>query len=110
VTLTDFVFTAGGAALIVATGVGNTALHQIDISQTRWLAWGMGVFIASGIIWVAILIPVQILASTYGELQQPMIIGDSGHSYIEIAQISCPMLTRSLRKRCKAHFSGIVTT
>ena len=28
---------------------------------TRWLAWGMGLFIPSGVIWVAILIPVQIL-------------------------------------------------
>jgi uncharacterized membrane protein len=61
VTLTDFVFTAGGVALILATGVGNAVLHNIDIRGTRWLAWGMGLFIASGVIWVAILIPVQFL-------------------------------------------------
>jgi len=61
VTLTDFVFTAGGVALILATGVGNTASHQMDIWHTRWLAWGMGLFIVSGVIWVAVLILVQFL-------------------------------------------------
>lgn len=61
VTLTDFVFTAGGAALILATGLGNVAVAHMDLWGTRWLAWGMGLFIASGVIWVAILIPVQIL-------------------------------------------------
>jgi uncharacterized membrane protein len=61
VTLTDFIFTAGGVALILATGVGNAAIHQMDIWHTRWLAWGMGLFIVSGVIWVAVLIPVQVL-------------------------------------------------
>ena len=35
VTLTDFVFTAGGAALILATGLGNTAIAHMDISRKR---------------------------------------------------------------------------
>lgn len=60
VTLTDFVFTAGGVALILATGVGNAIISHMDYLGTRWLTWGMGLFISSGVIWVAILIPVQI--------------------------------------------------
>ncbi len=60
VTLTDFIFTAGGAIAILATGIGNAVLHQIDYWQVQWTAWGMYLFIASGIIWVAVLIPIQI--------------------------------------------------
>jgi uncharacterized membrane protein len=60
VTLTDLVFTAGGAALLLGAGWGNAALHGMDLGAMRWLAWGFGLFLASGAIWVAILIPIQI--------------------------------------------------
>ena len=60
VTLTDFVFTGGGVLLVITTGFGNAAIHHMDYWHIRWLAWGLWLFIASGIIWVAILIPVQI--------------------------------------------------
>lgn len=59
VTLTDFVFTGGGVVVILATGLGNAALHHMDYWHIRWLAWGFGLFIASGVIWVTILVPVQ---------------------------------------------------
>jgi catechol 2,3-dioxygenase-like lactoylglutathione lyase family enzyme len=35
VTLTDFVFTAGGVALILATGAGNAVLHNISTAGNR---------------------------------------------------------------------------
>jgi uncharacterized membrane protein len=60
VTLTDFVFTGGGVVLILATGLGNAVLHHMDYWHIRWLAWGLGLFIASGVIWATILVPVQI--------------------------------------------------
>jgi uncharacterized membrane protein len=60
VTLTDWVFTAGGAALLAAAGYGNAYLHGIALS-TPWVALGHWLFVASGLIWVAILIPVQTL-------------------------------------------------
>jgi uncharacterized membrane protein len=60
VTLTDWVFTLGGVLLVLATGFGNAHLHGISIPDNTWLAWGVGLFSASGLIWVAILIPVQI--------------------------------------------------
>ena len=59
VTLTDFVFTAGGAALLLGAGIANATLHGMDYFKIRWLAWGYGLFIASGVLWVTVLIPVQ---------------------------------------------------
>ena len=60
VTLTDYVFTAGGAALLFAAGIANAVIHGMDYKSIRWLAWGYWLFIASGVLWVTILIPVQI--------------------------------------------------
>src|SRR5580704_15730484 len=58
VTLTDWVFTFGGVTLVAIGGYGNAALHGIPLTLA-WLAWGNALFILSGVIWVAILIPVQ---------------------------------------------------
>jgi uncharacterized membrane protein len=60
VTVTDWIFTFGGVLLILATGVGNAQLHDIDYMQVRWMAWGYWLFLLSGAIWGAILIPIQI--------------------------------------------------
>ena len=60
VTLTDWIFTVGGVILVLAGGIGNALLHDMDYLHTYWLAWGAWLFIASGIIWALILIPVQI--------------------------------------------------
>jgi uncharacterized membrane protein len=60
VTLTDYVFTAGGATILFAAGWGNAALHGMDVMQINWLSWGLLLFTASGVIWVVILIPTQI--------------------------------------------------
>lgn len=60
VTLTDWIFTVGGVVLVLAGGIGNALLHDMDYLHTYWLAWGTWLFIASGIIWALVLIPVQI--------------------------------------------------
>ncbi len=60
VTLTDWVFTLVGAILILIGGYGMAAVAGYDLKETSWLVWAQGVFIASGVIWVVILIPVQI--------------------------------------------------
>ena len=60
VTITDFAFTAVGAALIAITG--PVMAEQFGgIGATKWVTWGIGMFVASGLIWVLILIPVQIM-------------------------------------------------
>ncbi len=61
VTLTDYIFTFGGASLVLVTGVFNAELHEMDYFTINWLAWGFWLFVASGVIWVLILIPVQIM-------------------------------------------------
>jgi len=60
VTLTDFIFTLGGALLVLGAGIGNAELHGMDYYSIKWLAWGYWLYVASGVIWVLILIPVQI--------------------------------------------------
>jgi len=59
VTLTDVVFTAPGAALTVLAGDSMAYGFYENSWDIQWLTWGRCLFIASGIIWVAILIPTQ---------------------------------------------------
>lgn len=59
VTLTDFIFTAGGATILLVSGIANVGLHQMDYSA-KWLTQGFLMFVLSGIIWAVILIPTQI--------------------------------------------------
>jgi uncharacterized membrane protein len=60
VTLTDWVFTAGGVLFILVGAYGMAAVAHLDLRGTVWLIWGQGLFVASGLIWVFILIPTQI--------------------------------------------------
>ena len=60
VTLTDFVFTGLGAAIVLLTGLMMTQTLGWGIWRTLWLQWGVGLFLASGLIWVGVLIPIQI--------------------------------------------------
>ena len=61
VTVTDFIFTAGGVVLIMIGAYGMVWTGGLDPVHTTWLVWGQALFIASGLIWVAILIPIQII-------------------------------------------------
>jgi len=58
VTLTDWVFTLGGVALIAVGGIGNAMWHGLPLTAP-WLKWGLALFAASGVIWLAVLIPLQ---------------------------------------------------
>jgi uncharacterized membrane protein len=61
VALTDWIFTAGGAALIPVGAYGMAAVAHLDLRATPWLFWGQTNFVASGVIWIVVLIPTQIL-------------------------------------------------
>jgi len=63
VTLTDFLFTALGAAIVFITGWFFLADNHGGIAGSYWLSWGFWLFIASGALWVGILIPVQCMQS-----------------------------------------------
>lgn len=61
ITLTDYVFTAGGAALLYIGGLlmsMQSGLNDIDTAPA-WYIYGHLLFIISGIIWLFVLIPVQ---------------------------------------------------
>ncbi len=58
VTLTDWVFTAGGVALVLTGGFGMAAAGY-DL-YSGWLFLGISLFTVSGIIWAVVLVPVQI--------------------------------------------------
>jgi uncharacterized membrane protein len=60
VSLTDWIFTAGGVVLILAGAYGMAAVAGFDLHGTTWLVWGQALFAVSGLIWVFILIPTQI--------------------------------------------------
>lgn len=54
VTLTDWTFTAGGVVLILIGAYGMVWVAGLNPLGPAWLIWGQSLFIASGIIWVAI--------------------------------------------------------
>jgi uncharacterized membrane protein len=60
VIVTDIAFTATGAALIAVSGP-VLAEDFGGVGGPAWITWGLGLFAASGVIWVGILIPIQIL-------------------------------------------------
>jgi uncharacterized membrane protein len=60
VTVTDVAFTATGAALIAVSGP-VLADDLGGVGGPSWITWGLALFIASGVIWVTVLIPVQVL-------------------------------------------------
>lgn len=60
VTLTDFVFTAPGAFLAIMAGDSMAYTFMSNTWDIQWLTWGRCLFIASGIIWIVVLIPTQI--------------------------------------------------
>lgn len=61
VTLTDWVFTLGGVLIVGFCGFGMAAHMGAGAMQETWIQWGYGLFLASGVIWVVILLPVQIV-------------------------------------------------
>ena len=60
VTITDVAFTATGAALIAISGP-ILAEDLGGVGGPAWITWGLGLFAASGVIWVTALIPIQVM-------------------------------------------------
>lgn len=60
VTVTDFVFTAPGALLTIVAGDVMAYGFMSNTWGIQWLIWGRGLFIASDVIWLTVLIPTQI--------------------------------------------------
>lgn len=58
VTYTDFCFTAVGALMLLISGHFLAQFYH-DYEHIRWIVWGAGFFIASAIIWIVVLLPLQ---------------------------------------------------
>jgi uncharacterized membrane protein len=61
VTITDVAFTATGVVLIVVSGQVMAREHGGVFSGPLWLTLGWSLFIASGVIWLAALIPIELM-------------------------------------------------
>ena len=61
VTITDVAFTATGAALIIVSGQVMAGDFGGVFSGPTWLTLGWSLFIASGVIWLAVLVPVEVM-------------------------------------------------
>ncbi len=60
VTVTDWVFTGGGLVLLLIGAYGMVATAGLNAMGSRWLVLGQSLLLASGVIWVVVLIPTQI--------------------------------------------------
>jgi uncharacterized membrane protein len=60
VTLTDWIFTAGGAVLLLVGAYGMAAVAGLNLRGPTWLIWGQALLVVSGLIWIIVLIPTQI--------------------------------------------------
>ena len=60
VTWADWFFTVGGIVLVLVGGYGAALVAGYDLFAQPWLVWGQLCFLASGLIWVAILLPAQV--------------------------------------------------
>ena len=61
VTITDVAFTATGAVLIIVSGQVMAREFGGVFSGPAWLLWGWSLFIASGVIWITLLVPIQVM-------------------------------------------------
>lgn len=59
VTLTDIVFTSVGVLLLGGSGYAMVFTGPWSL-DTPWIDWGQTLFLATGLIWVGILIPIQV--------------------------------------------------
>ena len=55
----DWLFTLSAIAMVLIGGYGMAHVGQYDIFQRNWLGYGQLLFLFSGLIWVAVLLPCQ---------------------------------------------------
>ena len=48
----------GAVLLVLGTGLANLQLHDISYAANPWSTWGTALFVASGVVWIAVLVPV----------------------------------------------------
>ena len=59
VTLTDWGLTGSGIALLMVGGYGMAWTARISLTAWPWLVWSQLLFVASGVVWLCVLVPLQ---------------------------------------------------
>ncbi len=60
VTVSDWLFTVSGIVLLIGGGYGMALITGLDLFGSAWLVWGQILLVASGLIWLIVLVPTQI--------------------------------------------------
>src|SRR6266478_3496009 len=55
----DRIFSHIGIILILITGFGLWHVDRIKVMQTKWLLWGLILFVISMIVWGAVIVPTE---------------------------------------------------
>lgn len=125
VTLTNWVFTTGGVLIVLVAGFGMVVHLGFETLQQSWLMWGLDLFVASGVVRAAILVPVQFLQArmsrrfTTGEdiparywlLNRIWVIFGILAPQLPLANLNWMVAkTTWLQRRCQRHNAGAVVT
>ncbi len=60
VTYTDWMLTFWGIVLTIGGGYGAAYVGHYDLTGDRWLVWSQLLFVAAGLIWLGLLVPIQV--------------------------------------------------
>lgn len=72
---TDLIFTFGGGAAVVMSGLALAHVEHIDALATMWTRDALAVAIGSGVIWLAVLVPLEIRMQRLAQqdLERPLV-------------------------------------
>jgi uncharacterized membrane protein len=60
VTITEWSLTFWGVVLTIIGGYGAAYVGHLDLMGEGWLVWSQAFFVGAGLVWLAVLVPLQI--------------------------------------------------
>ena len=71
VTVADWIFTLAGIVLVLVGGYGAAVVAGLSVTTLRWLVIGELLFAGSGLVWLAVLVPIQIRQARMARMLAP---------------------------------------